>query len=54
MEKYGRARETTDDNVIGRIKALFACRITKAKIHRQSLYLLIIAFPRQQFLRERA
>jgi hypothetical protein len=30
-EKYGKARQATDDNVIRRMR--FVCRITKAKIH---------------------
>jgi hypothetical protein len=51
VEKYGRARQTTDGNIIRRMH--FACWITKATdIH--SEYVILIAFPLQQWLRERA
>ena len=50
MEKYGRAEQFTDDNIIGRMR--FACRITKAT-DTHSEYVILIAFPRQQWLRER-
>ena len=51
MEKYGRARQATDDNIIRRMR--FACWITKATdIH--SEYATLIAFARQQWLGERA
>jgi hypothetical protein len=51
VEKYGRARQAIDDNIIWRMR--FACWITKATdIH--SEYAILIAFPRQQCLRERA
>jgi hypothetical protein len=49
--KHGRARQATNDYIIRRIR--FACRISKTKIHTHS-YLIPIAFPRQQWLRERA
>jgi hypothetical protein len=48
VEKYGRARQATDDNIIR-----FACWITKAT-DTLSEYVILIAFPRQQWLRERA
>jgi hypothetical protein len=50
-EKYGTAGQATDDNIIRRMR--FACRITKAT-DTHSEYLIRIAFPRQQWLRERA
>jgi hypothetical protein len=50
VEKYGRARQATDDNIIRRMR--FACWITKATdTHLE--YVIIITFPRQQWLRER-
>jgi hypothetical protein len=49
VEKYGGAREATDDNVTRRMR--FGCWITKAtNIH--SEYVILIAFTRQQWLRE--
>ena len=51
MEKYGRARQATDDNIIRRMR--FARWITKAT-DTHSEYAILIAFPRQQWLRERA
>jgi hypothetical protein len=51
VEKYGRATQATDDNIIRRMR--FACWITKAT-DTQSEYVILIAFPRQQWLRERA
>jgi hypothetical protein len=50
VEEYGTARQVTDDNIIRRMR--FACRITKAT-GTHSEYVIIIAFPRQQWLRER-
>jgi hypothetical protein len=51
VEKYGRARQATDDNVIRRMR--FACWITKATdTHLE--YVILIVFPRQQWLHERA
>ena len=32
VEKYGTARQTTDDNIVRRTKVRFACRITEARI----------------------
>jgi hypothetical protein len=51
VEKYGRARQATDDNIIRRMR--FACWITKAT-DTHSEYVILIAFRRQQWLRERA
>jgi hypothetical protein len=50
VEKYGRPRQATDDNIIRRMR--FACLITKA-IDTRSEYVLLVAFPRQQWLRDR-
>ena len=51
VAKYGTAGQTTDDNIIQRMR--FACWITKATdIH--SEFVIIITFPRQRRLRERA
>jgi hypothetical protein len=50
-EKYGTARQATDDNIIRRMR--FACWINKA-IDTRSEHVILIAFPRQQWLRERA
>jgi hypothetical protein len=51
VEKYGRARQATDDNIIQRMR--FACWITKAT-DTHSEYLILIAFPQRKWLRERA
>ena len=51
MEKYYRARQTTDDSIIWRMR--FACWINKATDTR-SEYVIFIAFPRQQWFHERA
>jgi hypothetical protein len=48
MEKY----DTTRHNIARRM--LLACRITKARTQTQLYYWILIAFPRQQWLRERA
>jgi hypothetical protein len=50
MWKNGTARQATDDNIIRRMR--FACWITKAT-DTQSEYVILIAFPQQQWLRER-
>jgi hypothetical protein len=50
MEKYGRAGQATDDNIIGRMR--IACWITEAT-DTHSDCVIFIAFPRQQLLRER-
>jgi hypothetical protein len=51
VEKYGRDRQVTDDNIILRMR--FACWITKAT-DTHSEYVILIAFEMQQWLRERA
>jgi hypothetical protein len=51
VEKYGRARQTTDENMIWRM--CFACRITKVT-NSHSEYVILVAFPWQQWLCERA
>jgi hypothetical protein len=50
VEKYGRARQATDD-IIWRMR--FACWITKAT-DTHSEYVILIAIPRQQWLHELA
>ena len=51
VDKFGRVRQTTDDNMIGRMRN--ACWITKAT-NALSEYVIFFAFPLQQWLRERA
>jgi hypothetical protein len=51
MEKSGRARHDTYDNILRRMRIAFW--ITKAT-DTHSVYVILIAFPRQQWLRERA
>jgi len=51
MEKYGKAGQTTDDNITRHMR--FACCVTKATVI-HSEYFKRIAFPRQKWLRERA
>jgi hypothetical protein len=51
VDKYGTARQTTDDNILRRIR--FACWITKAT-DTHSECLIRITFPLLQWLRERA
>jgi hypothetical protein len=51
VEKYGRARQATDDNIIRRVR--FACWVTKPT-DTHSEYIILIAFPLEQGLRERA
>jgi hypothetical protein len=50
VEKYGKARNATDYNIIRRMR--FSCWITKAT-NTHSDYVTLIAFPRQQWFRER-
>jgi hypothetical protein len=55
VEKYGTVGQATDDNTVRRMR--FACWITKAThkhTHTRSEYVILIAFPRQRWLRERA
>jgi hypothetical protein len=51
VERYGTARQATDDNIIRRMR--FACYKTKAT-DTHSKYVIFIAFPLQQWLSERA
>jgi hypothetical protein len=51
VEKYGRARQATVNNVIGGMR--IAYWITKAT-ETHSEYAVLTVFPRQQWLRERA
>ena len=50
MEKYGRAGQATDDNVIRCMR--IACWVTKCT-NTHSEYVILTAFPLQQRLRER-
>jgi hypothetical protein len=50
VEKHATVRKAKDENIIRRMR--FACWITKAK-GTHSEYVILIAFPRQQWLRER-
>jgi hypothetical protein len=51
VEKYDRVRQAAGDNIIQRMR--FACWITKVT-GTHSEYEILIAFPRQKWLRERA
>jgi hypothetical protein len=51
VEKRGKAGRATYDNIRWRMH--FACWITKAT-YKPSEYVMIVAFPRQQWLHERA
>jgi hypothetical protein len=51
VEKYGTAKQATDDNIIRRMR--FACWITKST-NTHLACVIIIAFTRQQWLHERA
>jgi hypothetical protein len=51
VEKCGRTRQTTDDNIIQRMR--FACWV-KSATDTHSEYVIFIAFPRQHCFRERA
>ena len=50
VEKYGRTRKATDDNIIQRMR--FPCFITE-DTNTHSEYIISIAFPQQQWLQER-
>jgi hypothetical protein len=50
VEKYGTARQVTDDNIIWSMR--FACWVTKAT-DTHSVYVILTAFPRQKWLCER-
>jgi hypothetical protein len=52
VEKCGRARETTDDNIIRCTRS--ACQVANAKIGTHPQSLTLIAFPWQQWWHERA
>ena len=52
MEKYDRARQATDDDIMWRMR--FACWTTKdTHTHTHSEYVILIALRRQQRFRER-
>jgi hypothetical protein len=51
VDKYGTARQATEENIIWRMR--FACWITKA-CSSHSQYVIITTFPRQHWLPERA
>jgi hypothetical protein len=51
VEKYGTARQAIDDHIIQRMR--FACWIPKAT-NTHPEYVILIAFPLQQWLRELA
>jgi len=51
MEKYGRARQATDDSVIHCM--CFACWICKST-DTSSEYIILTAFPQQQWLHDNA
>jgi hypothetical protein len=52
VEKCSKARQATDENIIWHMR--FACGITKAtETHITSEYVILIAFPRQQWSGER-
>jgi hypothetical protein len=51
VEKYGTARQATDDNIIRRMR--FECWVTNGT-DTHSANVILIAFPRQQLLHERA
>ena len=50
-EKYGRPKHATDENVTQRMR--FICWVTKAT-DTHSEYVILIAFPRQQWLCDRS
>jgi len=55
VEQFGRAEEATDDSVIRRRKYAIVLPDNKGKnADTHSEYLVVIAFPRQQWLHERA
>jgi hypothetical protein len=51
MEKYSKERQAADDSIIRDMR--FACWLTKAT-DTHSEYVVLTAFPQQQWLRERA
>jgi len=50
VEKYGVAREATDENITQRMR--FTCRLTKSTCKHSEILILITVW-RQQLLRER-
>ena len=55
MEQFGRGEEATDNSLIRRRKYTIVLPDNKGKnADTRSGYLVVIAFPRQQWLRERA
>ena len=53
VEKHGTAEQATDDNILRRVR--FSHWITKAThINTHSEYVILIVFPRKQWLREHA
>jgi hypothetical protein len=51
VEKYGRTRQATDGNIIRRMR--FACCVTMVT-NTHPEHVILLAFPPQQWLRERA
>jgi len=51
VENYGRGRQAAGDSIIWRMR--IACWITKVT-NTHSKYVKVVAFPQQQWLRERA
>jgi hypothetical protein len=51
VEKYGTAIQTTDGNIIQRVR--FELWLSKA-VDTHSEHVILIVFPREQWLRERA
>jgi len=51
VEKHGIARQATDDHIMRRMR--ISCPIIKAT-NPHSEYVIFLAFPRQEWLRERA
>jgi hypothetical protein len=50
-KRYGRAREATDDNLIGRMRIV---RLITTATNTHLKYVILIIFPRQQWLSERS
>jgi hypothetical protein len=51
VEKYDRARQSINDSIIRRMR--IACWMTEARKQTHSWYLILTAFARQQWLRQR-
>ena len=55
VERYGTARLTTDDNTVQRMRVPRSItKATHTHTHSHTEHVILIAFPRQQWLRERA